>query len=70
MSCTLLLIVYYLYPYRNHLTSSKFEQCMILPEDVEKEKISASVDNGVLNIELPKITQEEKKEANRVIEIK
>ena len=23
MSCTLLLIVYYLYPYRNHLTSSK-----------------------------------------------
>ena len=39
-------------------------------EDVEKEKISASVDNGVLNIELPKITQEEKKQANRVIEIK
>ena len=23
MSCTLLLIVYYLFPYRNHLTSSK-----------------------------------------------
>lgn len=23
LSCTLLLIVYYLYPYRNHLTSSK-----------------------------------------------
>ena len=23
MSCTRLLIVYYLYPYRNHLTSSK-----------------------------------------------
>ena len=43
---------------------------MILPDDVEKEKISASVDNGVLNIELPKMTQEEKKEANRVIEIK
>ena len=23
LSCTLLLIIYYLYPYRNHLTSSK-----------------------------------------------
>ena len=55
---------------RREFSYSKFEQCMILPEDVEKEKISASVDNGVLNIELPKITQEEKKEANRVIEIK
>lgn len=37
---------------------------------LKKKKISASVDNGVLNIELPKITQEEKKQANRVIEIK
>ena len=55
---------------RREFSYSKFEQCMILPEDVEKEKISASVDNGVLNIELPKMTQEEKKEANRVIEIK
>ena len=55
---------------RREFSYSKFEQCMILPEDVEKEKISASVDNGVLNIELPKITQEEKKQANRVIEIK
>lgn len=55
---------------RREFSYSKFEQCMILPEDVDKEKISASVDNGVLNIELPKMTQEEKKQANKVIEIK
>ncbi len=33
LSCTLLLIVYYLFPYRNHLTSSKIiitvYQCII-----------------------------------------
>lgn len=33
LSCTLLLIIYYLYPYRNHLTSSKIiitvYQCII-----------------------------------------
>ena len=55
---------------RREFSYSKFELCMILPEDVDKEKISASVDNCVLNIELPKMTQEEKKQANKVIEIK
>lgn len=34
---------------------------MILPDDVDKEKISAQVENGVLNIDLPKFSEQEKK---------
>ncbi len=43
---------------------------MILPENVEKEKIAAAVDNGVLNITLPKRSEEEVKKAQKQIEIK
>ena len=43
---------------------------MILPDDVDKEKIAAGVDNGVLTIDLPKISVEEIKKAQRTIEIK
>ena len=38
-------------------------------DDVEKDKISANVSDGVLNITLPKRTPEEKAKVNRVIEI-
>ena len=40
-----------------------------LPDNVDKEKITANVANGVLTIELPKYSQEEKAKINRVIEI-
>ena len=43
---------------------------MILPDDVDKEKISAGVEHGVLTIDLPKLSQEEVKKAERTIEIK
>ena len=36
---------------RREFSYTKFQQAMILPEDVEKEKISASVNNGVLDIQ-------------------
>jgi small heat shock protein len=42
---------------------------LILPEDVVKEKISANASNGVLTIDLPKRTPEEKAKVNRIIEI-
>lgn len=54
---------------RREFSYSKFEQALVLPEDVEKEKISANVTDGVLTIELPKRTPEEKAKINRVIEI-
>lgn len=54
---------------RREFSYSKFQQAFVLPEDVEKEKINATVNDGVLTIELPKRTPEEKAQVNRVIEI-
>ena len=55
---------------RREFSYSKFQQTMILPDDVDKERIVAGVDNGVLTIDLPKISVEEIKKAQRTIEIK
>ena len=54
---------------RREFSYSKFEQSLILPDNVEKERIAASVTDGVLTITLPKMTPEEKKQTRRVIEI-
>ncbi len=54
---------------RREFSYTKFQQAMILPEDVEKEKISASVNNGVLDIHLPKLSKENLPKASRNIEI-
>lgn len=39
---------------RREFSYSKYEQTLILPDDVEKDKISAKVTDGVLTITLPK----------------
>lgn len=54
---------------RREFSYSKFQQSLILPDDVEKDKISANVNDGVLTIDLPKRTPEEKAKVNRQIEI-
>ncbi len=54
---------------RREFSYSQFEQSLILPDNVEKERISAGVPDGVLPITLPKMTPEEKKQSQRVIEI-
>lgn len=54
---------------RCEFSYSKFQQSLILPEDVDKEKIGAHVQNGVLSIELPKHSPEEKAKVDRIIEI-
>lgn len=54
---------------RREFSYSKFEQTMILPDNVDKEKIKATMDNGVLKIELPKLSEKEIKKAQRTIEI-
>ena len=54
---------------RREFSYSKFQQSLVLPDDVEKERISANVVDGVLTINLPKCTPEEKAKNNRVIEI-
>ncbi len=53
---------------RREFSYSKFEQTLILPDDVDKEKIAARVENGVLTVELPKI-EETKIKVARQIEI-
>lgn len=54
---------------RREFSYTKFHQTLLLPDDVDREKIGASVENGVLTVVLPKkSTQELKKEA-KVIEI-
>ena len=55
---------------RQEFSYTQFEQTLILPEDVDKDKIAASVNDGVLTIDLPKRTPEEKAKVNRMIEIK
>jgi HSP20 family protein len=55
---------------RREFSYSKFQQTMILPDNVDKEKIAATVENGVLNISLPKLTEEQVKKAEKHIEVK
>ena len=54
---------------RREFFYSKFEQTLILPDDVDKEKIAANVADGVLTIDLPKVEQNVQKAA-RQIEVK
>lgn len=54
---------------RREFSYSKFQQSLVLPDDVEKDKIGATVNNGVLTIDLPKRQPEEKAKVNRSIEI-
>ena len=53
---------------RREFSYSKFEQTLLLPDDVKKEDITAKVENGVLTVELPKVV-EEKVKVSRQIDI-
>ena len=53
---------------RREFSYSKFEQTLLLPDDVKREDIKAHVENGVLTVELPKQV-EEKVKLSRQIEI-
>ena len=53
---------------RREFSYSKFEQTLILPDDVKSDAISAKVEHGVLTVELPKIV-EEKVKVSRQIDI-
>ena len=54
---------------RREFSYSNYQQCYVLPEDADREKIGAKVQDGILEIEIPKITKEEQK-VNKVIEVK
>ncbi|BEG98396.1 Hsp20/alpha crystallin family protein [Bacteroides sedimenti] len=55
---------------RREFSYTKFQQTMLLPDNVLKDKIGASMDNGVLTINIPKMSPEEEKKYARLIEIK
>jgi HSP20 family protein len=54
---------------RREFSYTKFHQTLLLPEDVDREKIAASVENGVLTVVLPKKSAQELKKETKVIEI-
>ncbi len=54
---------------RCEFSYSKFQQSIILPENVDKEHISAKMEHGVLTVELPKLLEREEREAIRKIDI-
>ena len=51
---------------RREFAYSKYEQTLILPDDVQKEGIAARVANGVLTVVLPKIKVQEQKVARQI----
>ena len=55
---------------RHEFSYTKFQQAMILPDDVDKDAISAQVNNGVLDIRLPKLVKQDLPKVARNIEIK
>ena len=54
---------------RHEFSVEHFRQTVMLPEDIHKEQIKAKVDNGILEIVIPKVTMEEKKQAVQTIEV-
>lgn len=55
---------------RREFSYSKFQQAMILPDDVDRNKIAAKVNNGVLEVELPKFPENNKAPRVTNIEVK
>jgi HSP20 family protein len=55
---------------RKEFSFSKFNQILILPEDVDKEGIEAHACNGILKIRIPKTEKPKAREERMVIEVK
>ena len=54
---------------RREFSYSKFQQTMLLPEDSDREKISAKVENGVLTVNMPKVKKVEVEKARKQIAV-
>ncbi len=55
---------------RREFTYSHFQQAFTLPDEVDKERIGANMENGVLTITLPKYETVPEVKKERMIEIK
>ena len=54
---------------RREFSYAKFEQTLVLPDDVDKSHIKAKVKHGVLHIKLPRKAAEEKPQLQQTIAI-
>lgn len=54
---------------RREFSYAKFEQTLVLPDDVDKSHIKAKVRHGVLHIKLPRMVAEEKPQLQQTIAI-
>lgn len=55
---------------RREFSYSNYQQSYTLPEDADREKITAKVENGVLEVEIPKLTPKEAAKTTKNIEVK
>ena len=51
---------------RREFAYSKYEQTLILPDDVDKDKVGARMSDGVLNITLPKLNKSVQEVARQI----
>ena len=56
--------------YRREFFKSSFERNFTVPKGVKKDEISASMTDGILNVTIPKIKEEDKKKDTIQISIK
>ena len=54
---------------RREFSYTKFQQTMLLPEDTDREAISAKVENGVLLVTLPKVKKVEVEKTRKQIAV-
>lgn len=52
--------------YRREFCRSSFERSFTLPKIVDKENISASMENGILSVSIPKLKEEKKKDSLKI----
>ena len=54
---------------RREFSYTKFQQTMLLPDDADREAISAKVENGVLTVNIPKVKKVVVEESRKQIEV-
>ena len=54
---------------RREFSYTKFQQTMLLPEDANREDITAKVENGVLTVTIAKVKKVEPEKVRKQIEV-